>query len=54
MELRPLLHLSVEAIEKGAFGSPSTMVANFTFYLPVYKIYCHMPIGSSDQIPDEG
>ena len=24
------LHLGVVAIEKGAFGSPSTMVANFT------------------------
>ena len=27
------LHLGVIAIEKGALGSPSTMVANFTFYL---------------------
>ena len=27
-ELRPSLHFSVVAIEKGAFGSPSTMVAN--------------------------
>ena len=26
----PPLHLGVVAIEKGAFGSPSTMVANFT------------------------
>ena len=25
---RPSLHLGVVAIEKGAFGSPSTMVAN--------------------------
>ena len=25
------LHLGVVAIEKGAFGSPSTIVANFTF-----------------------
>ena len=25
------LHLGVIAIEKGAFGSPSTKVANFTF-----------------------
>ena len=25
------LHLGVVAIEKGAFGSPSTMVTNFTF-----------------------
>ena len=29
--LRPSLHLSVVAIEKGAFGSSSTMVANFTY-----------------------
>ena len=28
----PPLHLSVVAIEKGAFWSPSTTVANFTFY----------------------
>ena len=27
----PPLHLGVVAIEKGAFGLPSTMVANFTF-----------------------
>ena len=27
------LHLGVVAIEKGAFGSPSTMVANFTYLL---------------------
>ena len=27
------LHLDVVAIEKGAFGSPSTMVANFTLLL---------------------
>ena len=26
------LHHGVVAIEKGTFGSPSTMVANFTFY----------------------
>ena len=32
-ELRKLLHLGVVAIEKGAFGSPSTMVANFTYLL---------------------
>ena len=31
MELRLLLHLRVIAIEKGAFGSPSTTVTNFTF-----------------------
>ena len=28
----PSLHLGVVAIEKGAFGSPSTMVANFTYF----------------------
>ena len=28
---RPPLHLGVVAIEKGAFGSPSTTVANFTY-----------------------
>ena len=27
----PSLHLGVVAIEKGAFGLPSTMVANFTY-----------------------
>ena len=31
VEQRPPLHLGVVAIEKGAFGSPSTMVANFTY-----------------------
>ena len=29
----PPLHLGVVAIEKGAFGLPSTMVANFTLLL---------------------
>ena len=39
MEYRRLQHLSVVAIEKGAFGSPSTTVTNFTFtyYLGVLK-----------------
>ena len=32
-ELRHPLHLSVVAIKKGAFWSPSTMVANFTLYV---------------------
>ena len=27
------LHISVETIEKGAFGSPSTMVTNFTYFV---------------------
>ena len=30
---KPSLNLGVVAIEKGAFGSPSTMVANFTYLL---------------------
>ena len=30
------LHLGVEAIEKGAFGSPSTTVANFTYFMTIY------------------
>ena len=33
MEWRPLLHVGVEAIEKGAFESPSTKVANFFFLM---------------------
>ena len=38
------LHLSVVAIEKGAFWSPSTKVANFTFYLYIYmqNIYIYI------------
>ena len=37
MEWRPPLHLGVVAIKKGIFGSPSTKVANFTyFYLETY------------------
>ena len=35
-ELRPPLHLGVVAIEKGAFGSPSTTGANFTLYIRAY------------------
>ena len=33
MEWCPPLHLGVVAIEKGAFGSPSSKVANFTYFL---------------------
>ena len=33
MESRPPLHLGVVAIEKGAFESPSTKVAYFTYLL---------------------
>ena len=36
MELRPPLHLDVVAIEKGAFGSSLTKVANFTYNLSIY------------------
>ena len=41
----PALHLGVVAIEKGAFRSPSTKVANFTYYLYIYiyiYIYIHI------------
>ena len=31
MELHPPLHIGVVAIEKGALGSSSTTVANFTY-----------------------
>ena len=31
--VEPSLHLSVVAIKKGAFGSPSTKIANFTYLL---------------------
>ena len=30
-EQRPYQHISVEANEKGAFGSPTNTVAKFTF-----------------------
>ena len=36
MELRPPLHIGVVAIEKGAFGLPSTKVANLN-KVCVYK-----------------
>ena len=32
MELHLSLHVSVVAIEKGAFQAPTTMVANFTLF----------------------
>ena len=32
------LHLGVVAIEKGAFGSPSTMVPNFTLLFVTFKL----------------
>ena len=36
MEWRLPLHLGVVAIEKGAFGLPSTKVVNFTVYIYIY------------------
>ena len=44
------LHLGVVAIEKGAFGSPSTLVANFTLLIyneslvEIIYIYIYMYI----------
>ena len=35
----PSPHLSVVGIEKGAFGSPSTMVANFSYFFKNILIY---------------
>ena len=32
MMQHPPLHLGVVTIEKGAFGSPSTKVSNFTYF----------------------
>ena len=37
IELQPPLHLGVVAIEKGAFVSLPTKVANFTFFLYIDK-----------------
>ena len=39
MELRPPLNHGVVAIEKGAFSSPSTKIANFTFIISYLKPY---------------
>ena len=41
IDLRLSLHLGVVGIEKGAFRSPSTKVANFTFI--TYKSYLSLP-----------
>ena len=38
-ELRPHLHLTVVAIEKEAFWSPSTTVANFTYLLEEIQFF---------------
>ena len=42
-ELRPPLHLGVVAIEKGAFGSPSTAVANYNYYYYYKGRYAFKP-----------
>ena len=52
-ELHPPLHLGVEAIEKGAFGSHLTKVANFTNSIEHYSFvgiqsngpkYCYLSL----------
>ena len=45
----PPLHIGVVAIEKGAFGLPSTMVANFTYiyiyiYIYIYYVLCVLEV----------
>ena len=40
------LHLSVVAIEKGTFGSSSTLVTNFTYFIYIY-IYIYIYISPS-------
>ena len=37
---RPPIYLGVVAIEKGSFGSPSTTVANFTYFIYIYIYIC--------------
>ena len=37
-EYHPSLQLDVVAIEKGAFGSPLTTVANFTLFTWIYNM----------------
>ena len=52
IESRSPLHIGVVAIEKGAFWSPSTTVANFTFftiYIYIY-IYCEKKLTGLLQI----
>ena len=38
MEKRPSRHIDVVAIEKGAFRSSSTKVANFTYYTHIVSV----------------
>ena len=46
MELRPLLHVVIVAIEKGSLGLPSTKVANFTYLLSYIYFNCIVEITS--------
>ena len=43
MELQPPQHLDIVTIEKGAFGSPSTKVTNFTIYIYIYILHNLLP-----------
>ena len=42
----PPLHLHIVAIEKGAFESPSTKVANFTYFTSYTSYKRHSPVDS--------
>ena len=45
MEKHPPLHIGVVAIEKGAFGLPSTKVANFTYiYIRLFDLNMHINV----------
>ena len=37
MDQRPSLHLGIVVIEKGGFGSPSSKVANFTYFIIILE-----------------
>ena len=37
----PPLHIDIVAIEKEAFGSPTTMVANFTYFIWKKVVFCN-------------
>ena len=39
MELCPIQPLGVVAIKNGAFGSPSTKVTNFMYFMYIYIYY---------------
>ena len=55
-EEHPSFHLGVVAIEKGAFGSPLTTIATFTYFIIFLGVYFsqywyHFYIFSEDTIP---